>query len=188
MNSKEQEIIELLAKGDRKAIELLYDNYADTLFGVIKNIIKDDGLAKDVLQDTFVKFWKKGKTYDPEKAKLFTWLLRITRNTAIDKYRSINNRGDKEIQTSEFNVNIKSKRQFSPQLLDMGDHVARLDLKYREIIRALFYQGMTQKEASEALNLPLGTVKTRLRDGLKNLRKVFGDKDFTIMILISMLS
>jgi len=188
MNSTEQKIVELLAKGDRKAIDLLYDNYADTLYGIIKNIIKDDDLAKDVLQDTFVKFWKKGKSYDPQKAKLFTWLLRITRNTAIDKYRSVNNRGDKEIQTADFNVNIESNNRFSPQLIDLGDHVARLDFKYREIIKALFYQGMTQREASESLGLPLGTVKTRLRDGLKHLRKIFGDKDFTIMILISVLS
>ena len=188
MDSKEQEIVELLAKGDRKAIDLLYDLYADTLFGVIKNIIKDDGIAKDVLQDTFVKFWEKGKTYDPNKAKLFAWLLSITRNTAIDKYRSIHPRGGKEINISEFNINVEIENRYSPQLLVSEAHVANLDLKYRDIFKALFYQDLTLREESEALNLPLGAVITRLRDGLKRLRKVFGDHNSTIMILIYMLS
>jgi len=188
MNTTEQKIIALLKEGDRKAISLLYDHYADTLFGVIRNIVKDEAHARDALQDSFIKYWQKGKNYDPQKAKLFTWLLKIARNTAIDKYRSINNRGSKEIQTSDFNVNNNGYNQIRPQFIDMQDQVQKLEWKYQEVIQALFFKGMTHKEASESLNLPLGTIKTRLRNGLRQLRKIFGEHELAIMILIFILS
>ena len=84
----EQEITALLQKGDKKAITLLYENYADALYGVILKVISDEFIAQDVLQESFVKVWRKAKTYDAKKAKLFTWLYRIAYNTAIDKIRS----------------------------------------------------------------------------------------------------
>ena len=96
--SLEDSIITHLKNGDKIAINLLYENYADALFGVIKKVISDDDLAQDVLQETLIKVWKKGKSYDPEKAKLFTWLYRIAYNSAIDKIRSVNNKSSKEIQ------------------------------------------------------------------------------------------
>ena len=188
MNTIEQKIIALLKAGDRKAISLLYDHYADTLFGVIKNIVKDDAHAQDVLQDSFVKYWKHSKTYDPKKAGLFAWLLRIARNTAIDKYRSINSRNTKEIRTNEYSVHIKNRDTFRPELMDVQNHVGNLELKYQKVINALYFKGMTQIEASEFLDIPLGTVKTRLRNGLKQLRKVFGKQEYVIAILIYILS
>ena len=81
----ENHIVELLHERNEKAISLLYENYSDTLYGVAYKVVKDEMLAQDVLQESFVKIWKKADSYDPSKAKLFTWLFRITRNTAIDK-------------------------------------------------------------------------------------------------------
>ncbi len=86
--SIEKEIVKLLLIGDQRAMSLLYKNYADSLYGVILKIISDEDLAQDVLQETFIKVWRKAKTYDPKKAKLFTWLYRVAYNTAIDKVRS----------------------------------------------------------------------------------------------------
>ena len=100
----EDEIVGLLKKGDKKAISLLYENYGDALFGVISKVLTDPDMAQDALQETFIKVWKKAKTYDSKKAKLFTWLYRIAYNTAIDKVRSYNNKASKEIQIDASDV------------------------------------------------------------------------------------
>ena len=86
----EQHIVSLLKKGDKKAISLIYENYSGSLLGVIQKITKDNVLAQDALQESFIKIWRNAKKYDSDKAKLVTWLYRIARNTAIDKLRSNN--------------------------------------------------------------------------------------------------
>ena len=98
ISSLEKEIVSLLEHGDKKAIAILYENYSDALYGVIKKIIKDDDTAQDVLQESFVKIWRYSKKYDASKAKLFTWLYRIAYNTAIDKVRSLKNKDGKEVK------------------------------------------------------------------------------------------
>ena len=104
--SLEQHIVQLLEKGDTTAINLLYENYADSLYGVILKVTKNEELAQDALQETFVKVWKNAKKYDSKKAKLFTWLYRIAKNTAIDKLRSFNNKFEKEVQIDKSSVYI----------------------------------------------------------------------------------
>ena len=170
----EKHIVELLAERDEKAISLLYDNYADTLFGVAYKVVKDEDLAQDVVQESFVKIWKKADSYDASKAKLFTWLFRITRNTAIDKLRSASKKTDKEIQidaSDVYNVGVSAIR---PELLDIKEHLDKIEPKYKLVLEALFFEGMTQQAASEELDIPLGTIKSRLKIGLRELRKIYG--------------
>lgn len=171
--SIEDSIIEHLKNGDKKAINLLYENYADALFGVIKKVISDDDLAQDVLQITLIKVWKKGKSYDPEKAKLFTWLYRIAYNSAIDKVRSVNNKATKEIQIENSNVYRLTTKSLNEDVMDIKKHLHTLEFKYQEVINALFFEGMTQQEASEELNIPLGTIKSRLKIALRELKKIY---------------
>ncbi|MCK8481288.1 RNA polymerase sigma factor [Psychroserpens algicola] len=172
-NSLEQQIVDLLAKGDKKALNLLYENYADSLYGVILKVTINEELAQDALQETFVKVWKNAKKYDAKKAKLFTWLFRIAKNTAIDKLRSFNNRFEKEVQIDKSNVYILPTASLNQDVLDLKEHVARLDEKYQIVLKALFFEGMTQQEASEELDIPLGTIKSRLKIGLRELKKVY---------------
>jgi RNA polymerase sigma factor (sigma-70 family) len=171
--SIERRIVELLEKGDKKAINLLYENYANSLYGVILKVTNNEELAQDALQETFVKVWKNSKKYDSKKAKLFTWLFRIARNTAIDKLRSFNNRFEKEIQIDKSNVYILPTSSLNQDVIDLREHVARLDEKYQIVLKALFFEGMTQQEASEELDIPLGTIKSRLKIGLRELKKVY---------------
>lgn len=171
--SLEQNIVLLLEKGDATAINLLYENYADSLYGVILKVTNNEELAQDALQETFVKIWKNAKKYDSKKAKLFTWLYRIAKNTAIDKLRSHNNKFDKEVQIDKSNVYILPTSNLNQDVLDLREHVARLDEKYQIVIKALFFEGMTQQEASEELDIPLGTIKSRLKIGLRELKKVY---------------
>ncbi|MEH6537885.1 MAG: RNA polymerase sigma factor [Psychroserpens sp.] len=171
--SVEQQIVDLLAKGNKKALNLLYENYADSLYGVILKVTINEELAQDALQETFVKVWKNAKKYDSEKAKLFTWLYRIAKNTAIDKLRSFNNRFEKEVQIDKSNVYILPTVSLNQDVIDLKEHVARLDEKYQIVLKALFFEGMTQQEASEELDIPLGTIKSRLKIGLRELKKVY---------------
>jgi RNA polymerase sigma-70 factor (ECF subfamily) len=169
----EQQIVQLLENGDKAAINLLYENYSDSLYGVILKITNNEELAQDALQESFVKIWKNAQKYDSKKARLFTWLYRIARNTAIDKLRSFNNRFHKEIQIDKSNVYILPTTSLNQDVIDLREHVGRLDKKYQIVLNALFFEGMTQQEASDELDVPLGTIKSRLKIGLRELRTLF---------------
>lgn len=171
----EKNIIRLLKEGDKKALNLLYENYSNSLFGVALKITNDEALAKDALQESFVKIWKNSHKYDPAKAKLFTWLYRITRNTAIDKLRSYRNRNSKEVQIENSNVYTLPTSSLNQDVIDLKQHVEKLDLKYKTVLNALFFDGMTQQEASDELNIPLGTIKSRLKIALRELKKVYNE-------------
>ena len=173
ISSIEKEIVSLLERGDKKAITLLYENYSDALYGVIKKIIADDDTAQDVLQESFVKIWRYSKKYDSSKAKLFTWLYRIAYNTAIDKVRSQKNKVGKEVQIEDSNVYKISADELNQDVMDIQKHLSSLDEKYQIVINALFFEGMTQQEASDELDIPLGTIKSRLKIGLRELKKIY---------------
>ncbi|KAB1067821.1 RNA polymerase sigma factor [Tamlana haliotis] len=169
----EKEIVSLLQKEDKKAISLLYENYADALYGVIRKVITDEDLAQDVLQETFVKIWRYAKKYDASKAKLFTWLYRIAYNTAIDKIRSQKNKINNEVQMETSTVYKVTSNELNQDVLDIKKHLSSLDEKYQIVINALFFEGMTQQEASDELDIPLGTIKSRLKIGLRELKKIY---------------
>ncbi len=183
----EKHIVELLGERNEKAISLLYDHYGDTLFGVAYKVVRDEELAQDILQESFVKIWRKSDTYDSSKAKLFTWLFRITRNTAIDKLRSSNTKMEKEIQmdvSDVYNLGIES---IKPEFLDIRENLEKIEQKYQIVLDALFFQGMTQQEASDELDIPLGTIKSRLKIGLRELRKIYGSTSALLALIISIL-
>jgi RNA polymerase sigma-70 factor (ECF subfamily) len=169
----EQHIVDLLNEGDQRAIPLIYENYSSSLLGVITKITQNDAIAEDALQESFIKIWKNARKYDANKAKLFTWLYRIARNTAIDKLRSHNITFNKEIQIADSNVYKLSTSGLNQDTLDLEKHMDTLDSKYQIVLKALFFEGMTQQEASEELSIPLGTVKSRLKIGLRELKKIY---------------
>ena len=172
----EDKIVVLLAHGKKEAMNLLYENYADSLYGVILKVITDEDLAQDVLQETFIKVWKKGKTYDSSKSKLFTWLYRIAYNSAIDKVRSTSKKERKEIQIDTSNVYKLTSKALNQDVMDIQKHLETIDEKYQTVINALFFEGMTQQEASDELDIPLGTIKSRLKIGLRELKKIYDPK------------
>lgn len=143
------------------------------MYGVIHKIIKDDALAEDALQECFIKIWRYSKKYDSSKAKLFTWLYRIARNTAIDKLRSNSKKFDTEIQINNSNVYKLPAYGLNQDTIDLKKHVATLDQKYQIVLNALYFEGMTQQEASDELEIPLGTIKSRLKIGLRELKKIY---------------
>ncbi len=179
----EKHIVELLQERNEKAISLLYEHYGDTLYGVANKVVRNEELAQDVLQESFVKIWKKSDSYDPTKAKLFTWLFRITRNTAIDKLRSRNTKSDKEIQMDVSDVYNLGVDSIKPELMDVRENLDKIEDKYQVVLEALFFQGMTQQEASDELDIPLGTIKSRLKIGLRELKKIYGSPMLWILVI-----
>ncbi len=183
MKNREEHIVRLLRANDKEAISLIYDHYAPALYGVVLRMVGDEETAQDVLQESLVKCWKNATSYNPSKAKLFTWLLNITRNTAIDKIRSRKSRLEK-IQNVTAHVSDNGYQAIRPDTMDVKDQVSKMEPKLREVLDALFFRGMTQQEASKELNIPLGTVKTRLRNALKKLKTVYGEQHLPFLLLL----
>jgi RNA polymerase sigma factor (sigma-70 family) len=179
----EQKILHWLKVGDKRGIECMYDQYADALYGIVLRIVTDEQIAQDVLQEAFVKIWKRANLYDSTKGTLFTWSLNIVRNTAIDKTRSKGFRKSGKIQAMENFVDT-GKQSFRPEHIGMKKMVSELEGKYREVIDLIYFNGYTQKEVEEELGIPLGTVKSRLRIGLKRLRTIFETNFVSLGIIL----
>ena len=171
----EKEIVSLIVKRDVRGIDALYDQYGKYIYGLIFQVIKTEGVAEIVLQDTFLKVWNKIDKYSLQKGRFLTWLISIARNSAIDMTRSKNYKQSMKL-ISLNNVSISSEKTISGvniESMDMRDIVAKLDPKYKELIELVYFKGFTQTEASDELGLPLGTVKSRIRKALSDLRYVF---------------
>lgn len=171
----EEELILLLQKRDQKGIEFLYDNYSAALYGIICRIVNSTDVAEDLLQKTFIKIWEKIEYYDSSKGRLFTWMLNIARNNAIDYTRSKEFKKNKKVQSLDYTVyNHSSKREIQKiDTIGLTSLVDKLEPKYKELIDLVYFKGYTQQEVSDELKIPLGTVKTRIRKGLSKLRTIF---------------
>ena len=166
----EQELVALLRRKDNEAFSYLYDHYSAALYGIIKQIVADTELSNDVLQESFVNIWRKIDSYNETKGRLFTWMLHIARNAAIDKIRS---RGFQQFQRQESLMDNEALHPIiRPGIDDYGLKKLLLKLKdeQRQLIDLSYYQGFTHEQIAKALDIPLGTVKTRIRSALTQLR------------------
>jgi RNA polymerase sigma factor (sigma-70 family) len=167
---EEQELVALLRQKDNGAFSYLYDHYAGALHGVVRQIVTDGELANDVVQEVFINIWKKIDTYDESKGRLFTWMLNIARNASIDKTRS------RQFQQSARQQPLGDaellQQAARPGVDDYGLKRVLFKLKdeQRMLIDLSYYQGFTHDQIAKALNIPLGTVKTRIRSALTQLR------------------
>ncbi|MGW8124121.1 RNA polymerase sigma factor [Roseivirga echinicomitans] len=170
----EERIALLLGDRDRTAVSLIYQNYASILLNVILRVVKYDDVAKDVLQDALLKIWRNSTNFDASKGSLFTWLVRVCRNAAIDKTRS---KDFKQRQKSEQAVDLVFVSDTIGNESEIYDHSVRelmsqLPEKQRMLINMSFFEGYSHPEISERLSIPLGTVKTRIRMALQHLRSI----------------
>jgi len=160
---------------DKSAFEYLYDHYSGALLGVISRIIQKEELAEEILQDVFLKIWDRIETYDAAKGKLFTWMLNIARNQAIDKTRSKEFSKGKKTDDIETLVSKVDKSDFTETKIEgigLQELLKRLPEEQRFVIDHHYLKGYTQAEMAEEFNLPLGTVKTRMRLAMIELRKL----------------
>jgi RNA polymerase sigma-70 factor (ECF subfamily) len=175
-NYTEKELVISLKLRNNDAYRYLYLNYRGSLFSIINQIVPDAETANDVLQEAFITIWSQIDKYNPEKGRLFTWLLNVTRNTAINKLRSKNYKNSlKNEDISNYVNSTDNKNTVSLNINQIGlrKEIHKLKDDYKLVIELCYFNGFTQDEISKALNIPLGTVKTRLRAALLELKKQF---------------
>jgi RNA polymerase sigma factor (sigma-70 family) len=169
----EQELVSLLKNRDNKAFGYLYDHYSGALYSIILQILNDAELANDVLQDVFVNIWRKIESYDSTKGRLFTWMLNIARNASIDTLRSKtyqNDRKNQPMDNQAEDVLVALVTQVNVDNIGFRKVLKELKDEQRQLIDLAYFKGYTHEEIAEMENLPLGTVKTRIRAALTQLR------------------
>ena len=177
---REDELVGLLKRRQERGFRLLYEQYAPNLYGVALRIVRCPALADDVVQETFVKVWRNIEAYDPARGRLFTWLLNIVRSTALDHCRSRIRLGFVELEAFP-DPALQPGSDFSKALpeywlavdgLGLDGLLTRLSPEHQLVLEYLYLRDHTHVEAAQALQLPLGTVKTRVRRALLHLREL----------------
>ena len=179
----EEKIIDLLHNEQQEVVAYLYDNYGAALYGVTLRIVRSKELAEQVLQDTFVKIWRNSKQYDHSKGRLFTWMLNIARNTAIDATRTSYFKHYTVTDDITALHTVESAQGIQPDHIGVRQMVDSLDEKYRVLIEKIYFEGYTQQEIEEEMGIPLGTIKTRLRAAINQLRTQFSGAELLALVL-----
>ncbi|MBX9853177.1 MAG: sigma-70 family RNA polymerase sigma factor [Cytophagaceae bacterium] len=169
----EKNLISLLKKKDQRGIEYLYDNYSSALYGVILRIVKSEAIAEEVLQDSFVKIWEKIDMYDESKGRLYTWILNLTRNLALDKLRSKDFKKQNKTDDISSFVSIKDSTDINPEFIGVKEVLNLLSPEQKQLIDLMYFKGYSQSEIAEEFGIPLGTIKTRVRAAMTKLRGLF---------------
>lgn len=184
MPFSETHIVGLLRSDAASAVALILDQYGDALYGLVCRMIPERDIADEVIQDAMVKVWQNASAYDPGKGKLYTWLASITWNTALDKVRSAGYRQSKKSESIDTNVYVQQMSEEShPDDVGLQRALARLETKYREVIDLVYFGGYSHSEVSEALDIPIGTVKSRVRIAIRQLHAALRDEVMWIGLL-----
>ncbi len=169
-------VVDRLLRHEKEAFEQLYDDYSAAIYGLTLKILKDEALAEDALQETFVRIWRKIQTYDPSKGRLFTWMLNIARNISIDMLRARESR--KVSQTTSLQQHSFDAKGPSTTMqvehIGLREIVDGLPAEQKQVIDLIYFLGYTQAEVAEEFGIPLGTVKSRVRLAMNHLRAKIG--------------
>jgi len=138
----------------------------------VLRIVKSEILAEEVLQDAFIKIWEKIDQYDPHKGRLFTWMMNLTRNQALDKLKSKDfKRISKTFDIKDYDA--ESSERIDPDTIGLKEIVDKLTPDQKEVIDLMYFKGYTQSEIAEQFGIPLGTIKTRVKAAINKLRSLF---------------
>lgn len=169
--SEDKGLILKLKSKDEVALGLIYDKYSAALYGVIIRMCKDEDVAKNLLQDTFMTIWEKSDRYDFEKGRFYTWAYRIAKNKTLNFLRKPNHL----IQTEDLSV-YKNRTEDVKNDIDnfkLKGTIARLEPHHQRAIELVYFNGYTHREAHKEMNVPLGTFKSYVRQALKQLQESY---------------
>lgn len=184
----DQEIYNKLISRDESGLTLLYDNYINALFGMAFRILQNEAHAEDAIQKSFLKIWNNIDQYNSSKSTLFTWMARIVKNTAIDTSRLVSFQKENKSESFDIDVHKVGSQEIDESRIDALNMIDGLEDKYAIVLDYLYLRGYTQKELSEELDMPIGTIKTRVKKAIEILRdKYKGDAMLLISILIALL-
>lgn len=170
------QLVARIKSGDRAAFEYLYDRYSGALYGVILRILQNEAIAEEVLQDTFLKIWDRIDQYDVSRGRLFTWIVNVARHLAIDKIRSKEISRENKTSSIDDLVHTIEKGDRIEQKTDtigIKDVLRVLPEEQQFVVEYLYFKGYSQSELAKDFDIPLGTIKTRLRAALQKLRLTF---------------
>ncbi len=168
MNS-EDFLLFAFKKKDEKALSTLYDTYSGALYNVILKICKDESVAQDLLQETFITIWDKSDSFDPKKGRVYTWAYRIAKNKTLNTLR----KSDVLIQSEEIGVytNIEQESTISEEdIQTLNGSIMQLDEHHRQALTLVYFNGLTHREAHKEMNVPLGTFKSYIKQALSKLK------------------
>jgi RNA polymerase sigma-70 factor (ECF subfamily) len=174
----ETELLARIQTGDEEALVALHARYVNLVYSVAYRVLNDAMSAEEVTQDTFMRLWNKSYSYDPEKGRFITWLLTVTRRLAIDVLRQ---RQRREPNTGMLFIdedpnlweNILADTNGGDLRRTLLAVLKELPVEQRELIELVYFYGMTHSDLAETLDIPLGTVKTRIRLGMQKLRQAW---------------
>lgn len=178
---RELQLMKRIKAKDADALNEFYDIYNQLLFGLILPIVKNKREAEDALQEIFVKIWQKAHTFDETRGNVYSWVITLARNKAIDRIRSKDYNTQKKasvtIDDPSFtlegdNYDPLETTIFSERAEIVKKALAKIPKEQSQVIKIAYYQGMTQSDISEYLDIPLGTVKTRTRQGMIKLKNI----------------
>jgi RNA polymerase sigma-70 factor, ECF subfamily len=188
----DESLAKLVAEGQAKALETLYDRYSRQAIGLAYRILGQLELAEEVAQEAFLKFWEKPELYRTERGRFISWLLSTVHNRAINERRRssfrLNVSADAEPATEEMPSLLGRLADDSPdphelvwtqvQLRAVRNALNQLSLPQRKVIELAYFNGLNQREIAETLGEPLGTIKTRIRLSLQKLRSILQAEGF----------
>ncbi len=167
-------LIKKIRERDSSVMEIVYQKYALSLFGVIYNITGSKESSEELLQEVMLTIWQKIGTYDANKSRFYTWIVRIARNKSIDSRKTRAFKNEQKTQTHENIVSIVDNlkdNSFDSEYFDIVSFVEELNTKYLQVVKLLYFEGYSQAETADKLDIPLGTVKSRIRKALEILKK-----------------
>ncbi|NQY06810.1 MAG: RNA polymerase sigma factor [Flavobacteriaceae bacterium] len=178
-------LIKQLQAKEERALSKIYDLYSGAVFGVIKKMCHDDDLAKDLLQETFIKVWEKSYLYDPNKGKFFTWLYRIARNTVLNSLRT----KKQLIQNQDLSVynNKEGEENSFVDLDEIKGALSKLENHHQKALQLVYFFGLTHREAHEEMGVPLGTFKSYVRQALTKLKDIYAEETLVVLMYIVLL-
>lgn len=173
----DEDLIALAQRGEITAFELLYDRHRGPAYSLARRITGTDGNADDVVQETFISVWRAIERYDPRRASVRTWLMRIVHRRAIDQLRSSTVHSKRRADGEGLIEDLTAKEP-APETLALAseqsglvrDALGELPEDQRKAIELAYFSGFSQTEIAEITGLPLGTVKGRMRLGLEKMR------------------
>jgi RNA polymerase sigma-70 factor (ECF subfamily) len=174
LSATDDQLISFLKTDDERQFARLYEHFSASVFGILQRWIKNTETAENLLQDVFVKAWRCRHLYEEEKGRIFTWLYRITKNICIDYFRSKACKKDRLSVYGEDIPELLNKANEAsdiiPDAIGLRKLVNMLRDEEREVVNMMYFNGMTQRQVAEAMDIPLGTVKTRMNKAIKELR------------------
>jgi RNA polymerase sigma-70 factor (ECF subfamily) len=177
----DRSLIRGLQRKDSAAMAGLYDRFGRIAYSVILSIVRDGGVAEDLVQETFLRVWNRAQTFDEERTALGPWLLAIARNRAIDYIRSASARMGRnafELDAHEHPslfVDMERDVVNSDHARLIRKAIAKLSENQQKVIHLAYYEGLSQSEMADRMGQPLGTVKSWVRGALKLLREEIGE-------------